>query len=219
MTYTPHHTHQRLLRQRGFGLIELSISLTLIAALLLGGFYIIRNIRADTLRKQYSETAVRSLSTASKFLATYRSSADVSTDMLIDMGGWIQETKITHPVDGRLFAARSVINGAWEDAGRNSTTIGVVMANEGIVYRINKVPSANCSEVIGELARYPSVARVTARAWTANTNHPLNAAGTLVAFGTNVNTSQNANVQLDAGNISTVCKNPFVEVMALVARD
>jgi len=220
MTYTPHPTRQTSMRQRGFGLIELSISLTLIAALLLGGFYIVRNIRADTLRKQYSESAVRSLSTASKYLATYRSSADVSTDMLIDMGGWLKEKKITHPVDTKLFAAMSIIPGAWEDAARNAGGIGVAYANEGILYRINKVPSANCSEVIGELARYPSVARVTASAWTANTSHPeVMTNMTLVAVGTNVNTSQNANVQLEAANISTVCKNAFVDVMALVARD
>ena len=229
MTNTTHHRHQGWVRQRGFGLIELSISLTLIAALLLGGFYIVRSIRADTLRKQYSESAVRSLSTASKYLATYRTSAGVSTDLLIDMGGWLREKKIAHPANSALSAARSTIPGAWEDAGRNGNNVNeaisksssyvVAYANEAIIYRINKVPSANCSEVIGELARYPSVARVTAKAWTGDTAHPLKLDGTEVAEGTNLNPGQNANVVLTPANITTVCKNPFVEVMALVVRD
>ena len=230
MTHTTTHPQppQALQRQRGFGLVELSISLTLIAALLLGAFYIVRSIRADTARKDFTEQATKVMATASKYLATYRSSFYLSTDLLIDMGAWRAEKKITHPVTAGARAATSTIPGAWEDVGRNTTqwTQGTGAAayifaypNEGIVYRINRVPKANCSDVISELARYPSVAKVWARAWTANTEHPLDPTGTEVARGTNLNPSRNANVVLVPASITTVCANNYVEVLALVVRD
>lgn len=226
MTHTISHSQPPLAwqRQRGFGLVELTISLTLIAALLLGAFYIVRSIRADTVRKEFSESSTKAMAVASKYMATYRSTAGVSTDLLIDMGAWRRDRRIAHPVTANAGAALSTIPGAWEDVGRNrgALVVGantVAFAEEALIYRINRVPSANCSDVIGQLARYPSVARVWARAWTADTVHPTNFVGTVVAQGTNLDTSRNANVVLVPAAIATVCANANVEVLAVVVRD
>lgn len=209
-------------------MIELSISLVLIAGLLLGGFYIIRGIRADTQRKLFTESITRSLAAVNKYIATFKSTTGITVEVIMDMGGWPQERKMPNPLNQTVTVAKSTIPDAWEDVAANSADITdalsgktyvVAYKEEGIIYRINRVPSTRCVEVIGELARYPSVAKVSAVAWTANVRHPGTLAGTEVAKGTNVNTSKNFNVQLNGANINTMCNNAYVSVLALVVQN
>jgi hypothetical protein len=78
------------------------------------------------------------------------------------------------------------------------------------------VPKEYCNFVVAELARNPSVALVTGRAWTANTDHPSYPHGPRVATGAADTARLNASVGFDANNINALCGNTYSEIFALV---
>jgi hypothetical protein len=226
MKKATHHTPPQALRhQRGFGLVELAISLTLIASLLMGAFYLVRTLRDDIVRKEFTESASKVMSSASKYMASYRDTSDITTDIFLRMGGWPSTKLITHPADRNGSAAKSSIPGAWEDVSYNMVVltnggITYAAANEGIYYRISAVPKERCTDVIAELARYPSVGSVWGRLYTAATSSPTYLQGfTHLANGTNINTSKVNNVWLSKAGIKTVCGYEQSEILAAIVRD
>ncbi len=224
MTHTTVTQAPRALRrQQGFGLVELGISLTLIAVLLLGAFYIVSNIRTSTVQKEFTQSSSQVMAAASKYMAKNRSTSAVTTDMLVGTGGGQADKMITHPTNTAQRAIRSAIPGAWEDIGNNffnlkngADTNFFAYANESIVYRINKVPKEYCNFVVGELARNPSVAKVSGRVWTANTNSPAGLAGNELAWGPALYNRQNSAVGLGSTSVTSMCANPYTEIFALV---
>ena len=226
MKKATHHTPPQALRhQRGFGLVELAISLTLIASLLMGAFYLVRTLRDDIVRKEFTESASKVMSSASKYMASYRDTSDITTDIFLRMGGWPSTKLITHPADRNGSAAKSSIPGAWEDVSYNMGVltyggITYAAANEGIYYRISAVPKERCVDVISELARYPSVGAVYGRAYTKPLASPTAVTGFYwVAMGSNVDTTKVNNVVLSSAAIKTVCGNNQSEIMAAIVRD
>lgn len=228
MTHTNEtHPTRAMARQQGFGLVELAISLTLIAVLLLGAFYIVRNIRTSTVQKEFTQSAYQMMAAGSKYMANQRYTNSVSTNLLLGMGGGQANKEITHPVTAGLKAVKSAIPGAWEDIGVWGSTSRnggdpnpYVYANENIVYRINKVPKEHCDFVVAELGRNASVAKVFGRAWTANTIHP-GIAGEELVWGLALYNKNNSGNNGASGITNTVqlarfCDNNYTEIMALV---
>jgi prepilin-type N-terminal cleavage/methylation domain-containing protein len=217
MTHTTEtHPPRAIARQQGFGLVELAISLTLIAVLLLGAFYIVRNIQTSTVQKEFSQSANQFMAAASKFMAHSRTTNAVTTEMLVGMGGGQADKMFGHPINWQKKAIRSAIPGVWEDIGNLCCSAGYATLNESIVYRLNRVPKEYCNFVVAELARNPSVALVTGRAWTANTDHPSYPHGPRVATGAADTARLNASVGFDANNINALCGNTYSEIFALV---
>ena len=217
MTHTTEtHPPRAMARQQGFGLVELAISLTLIAVLLLGAFYIVSNIRTSTVQKEFSQSANQFMAAASKFMAHSRTTNAVTTEMLVGMGGGQADKMFGHPINWQKKAIRSAIPGVWEDIGNLCCSAGNATPNESIVYRLNRVPKEYCNFVVAELARNPSVALVTGRAWTANTDHPSYPHGPRVATGAADTARLNASVGFDANNINALCGNTYSEIFALV---
>jgi prepilin-type N-terminal cleavage/methylation domain-containing protein len=217
MTHTTEtHPPRAIARQQGFGLVELAISLTLIAVLLLGAFYIVRNIQTSTVQKEFSQSANQFMAAASKFMAHSRTTNAVTTEMLVGMGGGQADKMFGHPINWQKKAIRSAIPGVWEDIGNLCCSAGNATPNESIVYRLNRVPKEYCNFVVAELARNPSVALVTGRAWTANTDHPSFPHGPRVATGAADTARLNASVGFDANNINALCGNTYSEIFALV---
>ena len=228
MTHTTEtHAPRAMTRQQGFGLVELAISLTLIAGLLLGAFYIVRNIRTSTVQKEFSQSAYQMMAAGSKYMANQRYTNSVSTNLLLAMGGGQADKEITHPVTAGLKAVVSAIPGAWEDIGvwgQTSRNGGdpnpFVYANENIVYRINKVPKEHCDFVVAELGRNASVAKVFGRAWTANTIHPGIAGEELVwglaLYNKNNSGNNGASRITNPVQLAKFCDNNYTEIMALV---
>jgi prepilin-type N-terminal cleavage/methylation domain-containing protein len=217
MTHTTEtHPPRAIARQQGFGLVELAISLTLIAVLLLGAFYIVRNIQTSTVQKEFSQSANQFMAAASKFMAHSRTTNAVTTEMLVGMGGGQADKMFGHPINWQKKAIRSAIPGVWEDIGNLCCSAGYATPNESIVYRLNRVPKEYCNFVVAELARNPSVALVTGRAWTANTDHPSYPHGPRVATGAADTARLNASVGFDANNINALCGNTYSEIFALV---
>ena len=228
MTHTTEtHPPRAMTRQQGFGLVELAISLTLIAVLLLGAFYIVRNIQTSTVQKEFSQSANQVMATASKYMANNRYTNAVSTDVLVGTGAGQADKLITNPSNTGLKAWRSAIPGAWEDVGvwgQTSRNGGdphpFVYANENIVYRINKVPKEHCDFVVAELGRNASVAKVFGRAWTVNTVHP-GVAGEELVWGPALYNRNNVGNGGSSGMTSQVglarfCDNNYTEIMAMV---
>ena len=228
MTHTTEtHPPRDLRRQQGFGLVELAISLTLIAVLLLGAFYIVRNIRTSTVQKEFSQSAYQMMAAGSKYMANQRYTNNLSTHLLVSMGGGQADKEITHPKSAGLKAVKSAIPGAWEDIGvwGQTTRNGgdpnpYVYANENIVYRINKVPKEHCDFVVAELGRNASVAKVFGRAWTANTIHPGIAGEELVwglaLYNKNNSGNNGASGITNPVQLAKFCDNNYTEIMALV---
>ena len=229
MTHTTEtHPPRAMTRQQGFGLVELAISLTLIAVLLLGAFYIVRNIRTSTVQKEFSQSAYQMMAAGSKYMANHRYTNSVSTNLLVSTGGGQADKEIAHPVTAGLKAVKSAIPGAWEDVGvwgqtsRNGGDPNPFgYANENIVYRINKVPKEHCEFVVTELGRNASVAKVGGRAWTANTNHPGGFTGEELVWGPALYNRNNIGNAGGSGvanpvQIARFCDNNYTEIMALV---
>ena len=229
MTHTTEtHPHRDLRRQQGFGLVELGISLTLIAVLLLGAFYIVRNIRTSTVQKEFSQSAYQMMAAGSKYMANQRYTSNLSTHLLVSTGGGQADKEITHPISTGLKAVKSAIPGAWEDVGSECCTRRnggdpnpFVYANEGIIYRINKVPKEHCEFVVTELGRNASVAKVGGRAWTANTNHPGGFTGEELVWGPALYNRNNIGNAGGSGvanpvQLARFCDNNYTEIMALV---
>ena len=216
---------QALRHQRGFGLVELAISLTLIAALLMGAFFLVRTIRDDIVRKEFTESATKVFATASKYMAGYRDSSDITTDLFLRLGGWPTTKLITHPATSTASAAKSSIPGAWEDVSFNAATLmngakPYAQPREAIFYRISAVPKERCVDVISELARYPSVGAGYGRAYTKPLASPTAVTGfAWVAMGSNVDTTKVNNVVLSSAAIKMVCGNDQSEIMAAIVRD
>jgi len=228
MTHTTETRPPRAMtRQQGFGLVELAISLTLIAVLLLGAFYIVRNIRTSTVQKEFSQSAYQMMAAGSKYMANQRYTNTLSTNLLVSTGGAQADKEIAHPVTAGLKAVTSAIPGAWEDIGvwgQTSRNGGdpnpFVYANENFVYRINKVPKEHCDFVVAELGRNASVAKVAGRAWTANTAHP-GFAGTELVWGPALYNKNNTGNNGSSGIANPVllgnfCENNYTEIMAMV---
>jgi prepilin-type N-terminal cleavage/methylation domain-containing protein len=219
MTHTTEtHPPRAIARQQGFGLVELAISLTLIAVLLLGAFYIVSNIRTSTVQKEFSQSANQFMAAASKFMAQSRNTSTVSTEILVGMGGGQANKMIRHPITWQSTAIQSAIPGVWEDIGNLCCSAGNATPNESIVYRLNRVPKEYCSFVVAELARNPSVALVTGRAWTANTAHPSYPHGSRVATGAADTARLNTSVTFNNANgeFTLLCTNNYSEIFALV---
>jgi prepilin-type N-terminal cleavage/methylation domain-containing protein len=229
MTHTTETRPPRAMtRQQGFSLVELAISLTLIAVLLLGAFYIVRNIRTSTVQKEFTQSSNQVMATASKYMANNRYTNAVSTDVLVGTGAGQADKLITNPSNTGLKALRSAIPGAWEDVGRECCTRThggdrgpYVYGNEAILYRISKVPKAYCNFVVSELARHPSVAKVTGRAWTAPTGmHAGIDAGPELAYGPALSTRNNVGYGgssgFNSGTTTAMCANNYTEIYALL---
>ena len=228
MTHTTEtHPPRAMTRQQGFSLVELAISLTLIAVLLLGAFYIVRNIRTSTVQKEFSQSAYQMMAAGSKYMANHRYTNSVSTNLLVSTGGGQADKEIAHPVTAGLKAVKSAIPGAWEDVGvwgQTSRNGGdphpYVYANENIEYRINKVPKEHCDFVVAELGRNASVAKVFGRAWTVNTVHP-GISGEELVWGpalynrNNVGNGGSSGVTNQVG-LARFCDNNYTEIMAMV---
>jgi hypothetical protein len=132
------------------------------------------------------------------------------------MGAGQADKMFVHPKTTGMKAIKSAIPGAWADIGNLCCSGGNATPNESIVYRFNKVPKEYCSFVVTELARNPSVALVTGRQWTANTDHPSFPHGPRVATGAADNARLNASVAFDANNINSLCGNTYSEIFALL---
>jgi prepilin-type N-terminal cleavage/methylation domain-containing protein len=217
MTHTTETRPPRAItRQQGFSLVELAISLSLIAVLLLWAFYIVSNIRTSTVQKKFTESAYQTMAAGSKYMANNRYTNSVNTELLVGMGAGQVDQMIAHPVSTNMKAIKSAIPGAWEDIGNLCCAAGTATANQSIVYRLNKVPKAYCSFVVAELARYPSVGGVWGRAWTANSNHPTFPQGAKVATGTADSSRYNTSVSFNAGALTALCANNYSEIYATV---
>jgi len=218
MTHTTEtHPHRAITRQQGFGLVELAISLTLIAVLLLGAFYIVRNIRTSTVQKEFSQSAYQMMAAGSKYMANNRYTNTVNTELLVGMGAGQADKMFVHPKTTGMKAIKSAIPGAWEDIGTLCCNAGTATANQSIVYRFNKVPKEYCSFVVTELARNPSVALVTGRQWTANTDHPIYPHGPQVASGNAETARFNAGVSFNnPSGLAALCANTYSEIFALL---
>ena len=170
MKYT--HTGPRA-QQQGFTLVELGISMVLIASMVLAGFYVVKRIRTDAAINAAIASANVSMNKANAAFSGSDSTDGANMTTLAAMNVWPKERHIisenksgTGP--NAVVLSRTVTNikghfsGSeemmWAD-GANSTP-----ANSGFIYHLWRVPQEACLPLIKNMALHPTTRSILAGA-------------------------------------------------------
>jgi prepilin-type N-terminal cleavage/methylation domain-containing protein len=137
-------------RQAGYTLIELSISLAIIAVLLVGTLTGVQRLLRSNNANNTISTTQAALTNITKLYATVSEPSIYTTTNLINMGVWDSSAVtpavgttpafVKHPFGGRInVAANTAAIGA---AGVNQAAAG-----SGYWYRLGGIPSESCASV------------------------------------------------------------------------
>ena len=204
--------HHQPHRQRGFTLVELGIALSLVAALLIGAFYIVRSIRADTVRMAFGTSAARVVNTANKFMANNMAVTGADTTSLYYLGAWDKDMVLTSNAASGILKIKSTIPGAWEHAWNNGGAF--------IQYRIANVPKEHCLNVLTELAKLPTITRVVVNTYVDETGDmptQPSESGTVTVIN-NETTSTNKSLKTAALTNLSVCERERTWMMVMLSR-
>ena len=149
-------------KQQGFTLVELSITLVLIAGIVLGGLYYIQRIQVENAINKTASDAAVSMNAAIAAVAADKSTTGHTLTSLATMNVWARD-RLTVGTDGKVTSVAGPFPGSTEsitpnDADINSTP--VLPKEQGFVYWINNVPGEACSSVAKNLSAHPNVVQV-----------------------------------------------------------
>jgi prepilin-type N-terminal cleavage/methylation domain-containing protein len=156
---------QTLTLQRGFTLVELSISMVLIVSLMLAGFYIIKRIRIDAAVNATIASANLSMNKANAAFAGTDNTFGANTTTLYAMNVWPKERVVTATnasgvtsvvsVKGQFSGSEEMM---WTDGGNSSP------AYSGFIYYFKNIPSEACLPLIKNLSMHPNARTIRAAA-------------------------------------------------------
>ena len=132
-------------RQAGYTLVELSITVSIIAVLLAGSLIgVNRLLNSNKVNTTLTQTTA-AVSNISRLLVTLGSAA-LTTANLRSLGAWDQAQirDVTRPDGVREISIENPFGGTVEVAG-NTQAVGTFRIGSGYWYRINNVPEASCS--------------------------------------------------------------------------
>ena len=89
------HISKSMGRQQGFTLVELGISMVLIASMVLAGFYVVKRIRTDAAINAAIASATVSMNQANAAYAGMEKTTGAKVDILAAMNVWPKERFIT----------------------------------------------------------------------------------------------------------------------------
>jgi prepilin-type N-terminal cleavage/methylation domain-containing protein len=148
---------QTLTLQRGFTLVELSISMVLIVSLMLAGFYIIKRIRIDAAVNATIASANLSMNKANAAFAGTDNTFGANTTTLYAMNVWPKERVVTATNasgDTSVVSVKGQFSGSeemmWTDGGNSSP------AYSGFIYYFKNIPSEACLPLIKNLSMHPN---------------------------------------------------------------
>lgn len=155
------HTRQKQ-QQQGFTLVELSITLVLIAGFLLAGLYFVQRIQLENAINKTTADATVTMNAAIAATAGDASTANHSVTSLAAMNVWPKDRLIYK--DGAVSEVAGQFPGSTEKLAPNVAiaTTPPLGANQGFTYTLNNIPSEACASVVKNLALHPNVVQAKA---------------------------------------------------------
>jgi prepilin-type N-terminal cleavage/methylation domain-containing protein len=145
-------------RQAGYTLVELAISVSIIALLLVGSITGVQSLlAANKVNRTVSQTTVTTANISRLLAATVSAEAakTLTTDYLTKLGAWDQAgLKITTSGAGaNLVTTTTPINpfGGLVQVAANIADVGKAPAGSGYWYRISGVPESHCASLATSL--------------------------------------------------------------------
>jgi len=160
------HTGPRA-HQQGFTLVELGISMVLIAGMVLAGFYVVKRIRTDAAVNAAIASANVSMNKANAAFSGSDTTVGANINTLAAMNIWPKERQIITQNKSGTTVLSNVVTGIkghfsgseemmWAD-GVNSWP-----ANSGFIYHMWRVPQEACLPLIKNLAMHPTTRSILA---------------------------------------------------------
>ena len=145
-------------RQAGYTLVELSISISIIALLLVGSITGVQSLlAANKVNRTVAQTTVTTSNISRLLAATVSAEAakTLTTDNLTKLGAWDQSgLKITTTGTGdKAVTTTTPINafGGLVQVAANVSPVGNAPAGAGYWYRISGVPESHCASLATSL--------------------------------------------------------------------
>jgi prepilin-type N-terminal cleavage/methylation domain-containing protein len=151
-------------RQAGYTLVELSIVLAVVAAIMVGGLIAARKVYLSTSINNQAKDSAMVISKLQRQYAGRGLTTGMTTNVAAGLGIWPTNRAINK--DGS-WTVNGVISGTTEWVSANTTAATGFGANSGFIYTVKNVPRAGCSEVVtsmDSLAGYIWVNATTAGA-------------------------------------------------------
>ncbi len=187
-------------RQQGFTLVELGISMVLIASMVLAGFYIIKRIRTDAAINAAIASTTISLNQANAGFAGMTTTTGANLTTLAAMNIWPKERLVKSTNASGVTAVDKVMgqfSGSEEMMWANTTVTPVGT----FVYHLWNIPQEACMPLIKNLAAHPNTLTIYAGAHS-ETKPPSGGIGHIYSDGIKVKAGTGA---LSLTNAGTAC--------------
>lgn len=151
-------------RQAGYTLVELSIVMAVVAAIMVGGLMAARKVYLSTSINNQSKDSVTVISKLQRQYAGRGGTTGLTTDVAAGLGIWPTNRAINN---NGTWTVNGAVSGTTEWVSANTTAATGLSTNSGFIYTIKNVPSAGCSELVtsmDSLAGYIWVNATTAGA-------------------------------------------------------
>lgn len=165
--------------QRGYSLIELSIALALLAAIIVSSFIGVQRILASNRANELLRTVptIHSAIVGATANATADSIKDITTSQVAGFGAFPQNAMVIDATTNAFTSATNPFGGKYEVAGTGPTAIGTVPIGEGYLLWMNNIPQSMCATVVNGLAPLASGIYVYDGDQVAAAGNPAAAAG------------------------------------------
>ena len=171
------HNSKSMGRQQGFTLVELGISMVLIASMVLAGFYIVKRIRTDAAINAAIASASISMNQANASYAGMSSTTGANIDVLAAMNVWPKERHIVTLNKSGTQVLSQTVTGIKGHFSGSKEMMFSDNPGTGFVYHFYNIPSEACLPLVKNLALHPNTMEI--RVNTATTPAPTSLWGTL----------------------------------------
>ena len=153
---------RQIQKQQGFTLVELSITLVLIAGFILSGLYFVQRIQTENAINKTTADAGISMNAAIAATAGDASTTGHTVASLAAMNVWPKDRLVINASTHLVTGVTGSFPGSTETMLPN-TAIGTVMpAGQGFTYTINNIPAEACATLAKNLSLHPNTVQVQA---------------------------------------------------------
>jgi type II secretory pathway pseudopilin PulG len=150
------HTSKSMGRQQGFTLVELGISMVLIASMVLAGFYVVKRIRTDAAINAVIASASISMNQANASYAGMRRTVGANIDVLAAMNVWPKERHIITLNKSGTQVLSQTVSGIKGHFSGSKEMMFADNTGTGFIYHFYNIPTEACLPLVKNLALHPN---------------------------------------------------------------